>query len=175
MSDSGETTRRRHAHVVNVSEIDGMQTSEGTRFGATITPLGRAAGGTELGCNHFEVAPGRSAFPFHYHCAIEEALFILEGKGTLRIGDERVEVGAGDWVTLAAGPDHAHRLDNTGDAPLRYLCLSTKARADVVGYPDSNKLAAMASPSPDFFAKPWVRTIFREDQSVGYYDGEETG
>jgi uncharacterized cupin superfamily protein len=76
-------------------------------------------------------------------------------------------------VSFPCGPDHAHKIVNTGDETLRYLCLSTKAMADVVGYPDSNKFAASASPSPDFFDKPWVRVLFR-DEKLGYFDGEDT-
>jgi uncharacterized cupin superfamily protein len=136
--------------------------------------LGVPAGAKAVGCNHFEVPPGRSAFPRHYHCAIEESLFILEGEGTLRIGEETVSVRAGDFVALPAGPGHAHRLDNTSDAPLRYLCISSKAVADVVGYPDSDKILAVANPSPNFFDPPWVRAVFKADQTVGYFDGEQT-
>ena len=58
--------------------------------------------------------------------------------------------------------------------PLRYLCLSNKVHADVVGYPDSNKYAASGSPSVNFFDKPWVRVIFRADDAIDYYDGEVT-
>jgi len=167
------STERRHPHVVNLDELDGMRTEKGSRFGAEVKPVGRFAGATEVGCNHFEVPPGRSAFPNHYHCAIEEAFFILEGRGRLRIGNHEIDVRAGDWVTCPAGPEHAHQLTNTGDASLRYLCISNKARADVVGYPDSNKVAAMASPSPDFFAEPWVRGVFFAEATVGYYDRED--
>jgi uncharacterized cupin superfamily protein len=164
----------RHANISNVEELDAMQTTEGTRFGARIRRLGLAAGSQELGCNWFEVEPGRAAFPCHYHCGIEEALFVLDGTGTLRLGDGEYNLRAGDWVTFLAGPDHAHQVINTGERPLRYLCISSRAGADVVGYPDSNKVAAIASPSVDFFATPWVREIYRAGTGVGYYDGEET-
>lgn len=164
---------RRHPNVVNLDEIDAHETEEGSKFGSRVKLVGRAAGATELGCNFFEVLPGRSAFPNHYHCAIEEALFVLEGAGTLRVGRDVVSVRAGDWVSFPAGPEHTHRLENTSDAPLRYLCVSSRARADVVGYPDSNKVGAMASPSPDFFPGPWVQSIFSAESTVGYYDGED--
>ena len=166
---------RRHPNVVNVAETEAMDLSEGKNFGARIRGLGRAAGAVQLGGNLVEVAPGRSAFPCHYHCGIEEALFILDGVGSLRLGKETIAVEAGDWVTLPIGPDHAHRLDNTGDTPLQYLCMSTRATADVVGYPDSGKILASASGSPDFFEPPWVRAIFKEGSEVGYYEGEDTG
>jgi uncharacterized cupin superfamily protein len=168
-------SEQRHRNVVNEDEVDAREMTQGTKFGSKITGLARAAGSESLGCNLFEVEPGRAAFPCHYHCAIEEGIYVLEGGGTLRIGEERVELRSGDYVTLLAGPDHAHQVINTGDVPLRYLCISSRARADVVGYPDSNKVLASASPTNDFFDPPWVRAIFMADQTVGYYDGEDVG
>ena len=172
---SEQTSAQSNASVLNVEDANPMVMEKGSRFGSTIRPLAGPTGATKIGCNHYEVAPGRSAFPFHYHCAIEEALYILEGTGTLRLGDARREVRPGDWVSLPAGPDHAHQLLNTGTGPLRYLCLSSKATADVVVYPDSDKVAAMASPSVNFFDTPWVKKIFRAADEVDYYDGEDIG
>lgn len=167
--------QRRHPNVVNVDEVEPFTTETGSKFGASIRQLGNPTGAKAVGCNLFEVPPGRSAFPRHYHCAIEEAIFVLAGAGELRIGDETIPLREGDYVTFPAGPDHAHRLLNDGDVPLRYLCLSSKAVADVVGYPDSNKVAAMANPSSNFFDKPWVRAIFRGGDTVDYFDGEDAG
>ncbi|MBT8495668.1 MAG: cupin, partial [Deltaproteobacteria bacterium] len=67
-------SERRHPNVVNVAEAESMEMSEGSKFGARIRGLGRSAGAVQLGGNLVEVAPGKSAFPCHYHCAIEEAL-----------------------------------------------------------------------------------------------------
>ena len=89
--------------------------------------------------------------------------------------EERVALRPGDWVTLPAGPDHAHQVINDGGSTLRYLCISNRARADIVGYPDSQKVLASASPTNDFFAPPWVRSIFMADQTADYYDGEDVG
>jgi uncharacterized cupin superfamily protein len=169
-----DQTNRRHANVIAVDEAPSRTIEKGTKLGATMRPLAASTGGALIGCNHVEVPPGRAAFPHHYHCAIEEALFVLEGKGTLRIGDDRVEVKAGDYITFPPGPTTAHQLRNTGDTPLRYLALSSKSTTDVVGYPDSNKIAAMGSPSLHFFDKPWIRAVFMADATVDYYAGEET-
>jgi uncharacterized cupin superfamily protein len=164
---------RRHAAVIHLSEAPTRTVEKGKRFGFTGRILGQAAGGAGLGCSWYEVPPGRTAFPAHYHCATEEAIFVLEGEGTLRIGAEKVPVHAGDYVALVPGPDHAHQLVNTGAAPLRYLCMSTLVRADVVGYPDSKKVGAMGvAPAWKFGTPPLVRIICREDTALDYYDGE---
>jgi len=172
MSTSKQPTGR-HPNVVNLTEVEARPIEQGTRFGATVKGLGRASGGTRVGCNWFEVPPGRAAFPFHYHCAMEEAIYVLEGRGTLRFGDQELELHAGDYATFPVGPDHAHQLINSGEDPLRYLCLSNNVKTEVIGYPDSDKVAALASSSHDHFAPAWMRAIFPAGSTVGYYDGEE--
>ena len=167
---------RRHPCVIHLSEAPSNTIDKGKRFGATTRLLGMPTGAKGIGCSWYEVPPGRRAFPFHYHCANEEAIFVLDGEGTLRLGTEKIAVAAGDYITIPPGPDHAHQLIHTGSAPLRYLCMSTLGRAaEVVGYPDSKKLAAVGvSPSWKFPEPPWVRVIFRAETSLDYYDGEET-
>lgn len=131
--------------------------------------LGGAAGANMLGANLTEVAPGSVSFPFHYHCATEEAIYVLSGKGIARIGDARVAVGAGDFIAFPVGPDHGHQMINDGAEPLVYLCMSAAAqKVDVVGYPDSKKVAATAGP----FEKPIHRWISRQGESLDYWDGE---
>lgn len=168
-------TEKRHERVTNIEEVEPM-TRENGRFASSIRTLGGTTGTVEIGCNHFEVAPGKTAFPHHYHCGIEEAIFVLEGSGQLRIGEDRVPVRTGDFVALPAGPEHAHQLLNDSDAPLRYLCISNRAKADVVAYPDSGKIGAMAAADPArWFQTTTVRAIFFENSGVGYFDGEDAG
>jgi uncharacterized cupin superfamily protein len=168
---------RRHQHVVHLDEVPADEQGLGD-FGFRRRRFTPEAGGRGIGCSHFEVAPGKTAFPFHFHSSQEEALFILEGTGTVRIGKDTVEVRAGDYVAFPAGPDTAHALTNTGDAPLRYLALSGSATAvtlDVVGYPDSKKIAVAAGGDPvkGLRAASWVMKIIKDDQpGVGYYDDE---
>jgi uncharacterized cupin superfamily protein len=169
--------QRRHPNVVNIAELEGRPSAMGTKFAAVTKPLAVSTGARGVGCTWTEVPPGKTAWPRHFHCVNEEALFILEGEGTLHIGEATVPVRPGDHVTFPVGPDFAHQLLNTGTAPLRYLSLSTLHTADVVGYPDSKKIAATALPSvdPAGRAQPWVRVIAYADSKVAYYDGEDVG
>ena len=58
---------------------------------------------------------------------------------------------------------------NDGAEPLVYLCMSASpVKVEVVGYPDSKKLAASAGT----FEKPIARFITREGESLDYWDGE---
>jgi uncharacterized cupin superfamily protein len=161
---------RRHANVVNVAELPARSFTRGNRFGLASRALGRATGGRGIGCSLYEVPPGRAAFPHHYHCANEESVYILSGEGTLRIGSETVSVGPDDYASFPVGPGQAHQLLNTGSVPLRYLCFSTLHGTDVVGYPDSRKIAALAY-GPG--SEQWARHMAREGESLDYYDGED--
>ena len=123
----------------------------------------------KLGCSLYEVAPGKRAFPFHAHHGTEEAIFILAGEGTLRLGDGEHVVGAGTYAAFPPGADAAHQLINTGTTTLRYLCLSSKADPDVVTYPDSGKTLASAG------GDSGVRIMARFVNNLGYWDGEDVG
>ncbi|MDP9152350.1 MAG: cupin domain-containing protein [Myxococcota bacterium] len=170
-------TDNRRSHVVNIDEVSPDEQGQGA-FGFRRRRLGPAAGARALGCSHLELPPGKTAFPFHFHSAIEEAIYVLEGTGTLRVGQDKVEVRAGDYVALPPGPDSSHALTNTGGALLRYLCMSgpaTPTTRDVVGYPDSKKLAFASGIDPvkGMRAGGWVMKLIKEDQPpVGYYDDE---
>jgi len=114
------------------------------------------------------VAPGMRGCPYHLHHAQEEAFVILEGRGSLRVAGEMLEIKAGDVAFLPAGPDYPHQIVNTSDAPLKYLSISTQTRPEIVEYPDSGKFLASAGGSgPSRFAR-----IGRLDQDFDYWEGE---
>lgn len=157
-------------HVTHVSDVTVDTVVRGSRFSSRCQRLSAATTAQRLGCSMYEVAPGKRALPFHAHFGTEEALFVLSGKGTLRIGDERIPVRAGSYASFPPGPDTAHQLVNTGTTPLRYLCMSSTSDPDVVVYPDSGKVTAAAGGWP-----PTVRVVAREGDSLGYWDGEDVG
>jgi uncharacterized cupin superfamily protein len=131
--------------------------------------LAAKAGGQMIGANLTEVAPGSVSFPFHYHCATEEAIYVLRGTGIARLGDQRVPVREGDWIAYPVGPEHAHQMINDGTEPLVYLCVSASPqKVDVVGYPDSKKVAATAGT----FEQPIHRWISRQGESLDYWENE---
>ena len=84
---------------------------------------------------------------------------------------------AGDYASFPIGPTHAHQVRNTGQAPLRYLGLSTLSTGEVVGYPDSKKIGASGAPSSPAAMRGefWVRMLVKEGENAGYYEGEDIG
>lgn len=164
---------RRHPHVVHIDDVAVVDNPHG-KFAPRERYLAQAAGGRQLGCSYVELAPGATAWPHHYHCANEEAIYVLEGTGTARIGDERVEIRAGDYLAFPAGPATAHQTVNTGSEPLRYLCFSTMIGTDVIGYPDSGKIGARHSVlAPDGTRQRIIRSNFHPQSAVDYWDGED--
>jgi uncharacterized cupin superfamily protein len=173
------STPRRHPNVVNIDEIEPMNEEKGAFVSRRRPRMAIQAGNRALGCTHMEVAPGKTSFPFHFHSAVEEGLYILEGTGRARIGKDVVDVRAGDWVGFPAGPDTAHTLTNTGTTPLRYLSLSapaTPVTMDIVGYPDSKKVAFASGVDPVKGIRgggTWIFKLIKEDQPpVDYYEDE---
>ena len=162
------TTERRHPNVINRDELEPMEMRQG-KFHVSGWRFGQPAGNQQLGGQLLELQPGERAFPFHYHCANEEAIYVISGTGTIRLGDQRIAVRAGDWIAHPIGPEHAHQMINDSDGPLVYLAISTQLKCEVVGYPDSKKVAMNAGPS---WNAPWIRGIHRQGESLGYYDDE---
>ena len=160
-------TERRHPNVVNQDELEATELRKGRHHGR-IRRFGPAAGSQQLGSSIMELPPWAVSFPFHYHCMNEEAVYVLSGTGTARIGDKRVPVRAGDWIAYPVGPDHAHQMINDGAEPLVYLMLSTSHKCEVVGYPDSKKVAATAGT----FDKPIHRWISKQGETLDYWEGE---
>jgi uncharacterized cupin superfamily protein len=161
-------------NVVADGDPEWDEQSHGEKFSFRRKQLSSAAGGEKLGCSLYEVPPGRRAWPYHYHLANEEAIYVLGGSGTLRIGGEEIRVFEGDYVALPARAEAAHQLINSSEAVLRYLCFSTMIEPDVMIYPDSGKVGIFGGAAPG--GPKGERTFskfLRADAEVGYYDGEE--
>ncbi|GGN11646.1 cupin domain-containing protein [Halarchaeum nitratireducens] len=143
--------------------------------------LGAAAGGDALGCSLYELAPGDSAWPYHYHAANEEALYVLAGGGRLRTANGEYAIEAGDYAAFPTGEAGGHRVVNDGDDALRYLVVSTMAEPEVVRYPDGEGVGVMVGGAPgagerDFeawFKKSDARS-YAEATSAGSTSAETT-
>jgi mannose-6-phosphate isomerase-like protein (cupin superfamily) len=56
----------------------------------------------------------------HYHPKTEELYYILEGTGSMQIGEDVREVGPGDAIAIPPGA--THQIENSGDIRLKFLC-----------------------------------------------------
>lgn len=112
----------------------------------------------------YEIPPGKSAYPYHYHTKNEEAFYILKGRGLLKTKSGEREVTAGDFLFFPANEEGAHKLTNISETePLVYLDFDTHNDIDVAFYPDSGKIGIWGM---------GINRLYRTDQNVDYYDGE---
>jgi uncharacterized cupin superfamily protein len=134
--------------------------------------LGAAAGSEQIGCSLYRLPDGGKSWPYHYHTGNEEALFVLDGTGMLRLDGESVSLSAGDYVALPADERGAHRVVNDSPGELRYLMVSTMNEPDVTVYPDSEKVGVFAGAPPGGEGERSVHGYYRTEDAVGYWDGE---
>src|SRR5690606_35311107 len=94
-------------------QMDGVQ-------GVTMRIMvGRADGAPNFAMRHFTVDPGGHT-PRHQH-NYEHEVCILEGEARVEEHGEYHSVSAGD--VLLVRPNVVHQFVNTGDGPLKFLCL----------------------------------------------------
>src|SRR5262249_18023947 len=144
------------------------------KFAAGDGQVASLGGARQLGCSLIVVPPGKRAYPFHCHHVNEEMFVILEGSGTLRLGESEQAVGKGDVIfTPAGGAETAHQLINTGATELRYLAVSTMLPGDVVEYLDSGKVGVYVGSTPGGDrSQVHFRFHGKLGQACGYWDGE---
>lgn len=159
-----------HKNVVRLSEVglEAISAPDGSAFGGKRQRVGATIGAKKIGYSVYTVAPGKAAFPYHSHYTNEEMIYIFDGEGMLRMGNEQIKISAGMFVAFPPGTECAHQLVNTGDDDLRYLCVSTMEYPDLTEYPDSGKIGALATRANE----PGFRAFFRKEANVGYYLGE---
>jgi uncharacterized cupin superfamily protein len=164
--------------IVNIADLNLVETRKGTRFGAKAGRIGGLIGMEELGAQYLVVPPGRSAFPRHNHHGNEELFVILDGNGDYQRGDEIWPIRAGDVIAAPAGGlETAHRITNTGTGDIRYLAISTRHPIDIGEYPDSGKTSAVGGvpPGQGMRSAKIGFTWNKGDGPAGYWDGEDIG
>ena len=72
--------------------------------------------------------PAHGATTPHYHPRTEEIYYILEGHGSMQVGDETRPVGPGDAIAIPPGA--RHQIRNTGSVVLKFLCCCVPAYED---------------------------------------------
>ena len=82
-------------------------------------------GAPNFAMRQFEVAPGGYT-PRHSH-PYEHEVFVLEGNGVVYEGDKEHRLAAGDVVFVV--PGEVHQFRNTGDVPLKFLCMVPNSSA----------------------------------------------
>jgi uncharacterized cupin superfamily protein len=101
--------------------------------------LGEAAGARESGIRHVTLAPGATGARLHCHTLEEELFVILDGTGTLVLGDDEHPVRSGDVIARPPATGIAHQL-RAGDHGMTYLAYGTCEPGDSVLYPETGEV-----------------------------------
>jgi uncharacterized cupin superfamily protein len=135
-------------------------------------PIGERAGSERLGASLYEIGPGDTAYPYHWHVANEEMLLVVSGELELREPDGTRTVGAGEVVAFTRGERGAHQFANRGDRPARYLMLSEMNYPEICVYPDADKVGIReVAPAAE---RDGMRLNFVRGDAVDYWHGERT-
>lgn len=159
--------------VVNIDELEYSAFGKGSKFHAERAPVSTRIGASKLGYAVMRVQPGKRAWPYHAHHAIEEMFYVISGAGTLRHAGEEYPIRAGDFICSPADPSQPHQIINTSDEELTYIALSNQADTDVMLYPDSGKYGAWHGDPSDRHAPGNFHVFAREETAVDYWDGED--
>lgn len=102
------------------------------------------------------VAPSFPWVPPHIHHNEDEAMYVLEGECTVRVGEHTRTLGPGTFVLMPR--DIVHTFSNPGTVPARVIVISSPGavisyfeeaaeltNASPTGQPDMEQLAALAS------------------------------
>jgi uncharacterized cupin superfamily protein len=100
--------------------------------------LGDAVGLTTMGVHLVRLKPGETSTVHHFHHHDEEWVFALAGRAVAEIGDEKHEIGAGDFMGFVAG-SLAHSLHNPHAGDFVYLVGGNRLPFDVCEYPRALK------------------------------------
>ena len=102
------------------------------------TRLSSLVGLSRVGVSRVRVPPGKESFVYHSHHREEEWIYVLSGRGVAEVGEEELEVGAGDFLGFAA-PQVAHHMRNPHDEDLVYLMGGEALDVDIADFPRLGK------------------------------------
>lgn len=164
-----EDARSRH---VNERDVETIERTHESGFSIRRKKLAAAVDAEQLGCSLYEIPPGKKSWPYHYHTANEEAMYVLEGTGTLRAREGTASLEPGDYLTFPVGDTYARRVINDSEETLRYLCFSTLIEPEISVFPDSGKIGAFAGAPSGQLTGDRVDECFKRSDATGYWTDE---
>jgi mannose-6-phosphate isomerase-like protein (cupin superfamily) len=106
--------------IVDRQDIRTYRTKDGSLVREIVHP-------DHLPVRHLSLAEAtlepRASTALHYHEQGEEVYYVIAGRGVLIIAGEEAEIGPGQAALIPARA--RHRIVNTGDEDLVFLCLSS--------------------------------------------------
>jgi mannose-6-phosphate isomerase-like protein (cupin superfamily) len=104
------------------------------------------------------IQPGFAGPPPHVHERLHDMFYVLEGRLTMRLADETLELAPGSFACVPPGT--VHTFSNASEQPVRFLNFNTPAGWENYMRDLAEALAA-GSPSPEEIGKIASRYDFR--------------
>jgi mannose-6-phosphate isomerase-like protein (cupin superfamily) len=104
--------------IVNRNQVKAFITKDTSEIREILAPRNSSIQRQSLA--EATLQPGRETEE-HFHATSEEIYYVLQGAGRMRIEGEVSEVGPGDGIAIL--PGRKHKLWNTGEGDLVFLCL----------------------------------------------------
>lgn len=102
--------------------------------------LGDAGGLLQFGVHIESLPPGSMSSLRHWHETEDEFVLMLSGEVILHDNSGETRLVAGDAAAWPAGVPNGHCLENRAAADATYLTVGTRNRADIVHYPDHDRV-----------------------------------
>ncbi|RRJ33142.1 cupin domain-containing protein [Halocatena pleomorpha] len=123
-----------------------------------------------MGCSLYELPEKGKSWPYHYHTANEEAIYVLSGTGSIRLDEELHPLRSGDYVALPADESGGHRVINDSAGSLRYLFVSTMCEPDVTVYPEMETLGVFVGSAPGDRSGRALHGYYPLEKDIDYWE-----
>jgi mannose-6-phosphate isomerase-like protein (cupin superfamily) len=110
--------------LFNRESVPAFTTKDGSTIREILAPRNAPEAIQNQSLAEATLVPGAATEP-HYHPVTEEIYYILRGTGRMQIGDQIRMVGLGDGIGIPPGAPH--RITNTGNEDLVFLCCCAPA------------------------------------------------
>jgi uncharacterized cupin superfamily protein len=130
----------RPPNVVNLDDVEAKVWAIGDDMGGATRGLAERAGSELTGLNYEEIPPGKLNTDPHCHSAEEEIFVMLDGEGTLLLGEEEHGVRRGHLLSRPPGTGVVHAF-RAGDGGLTLLSYGTREPNDMAYYPRTGLIA----------------------------------
>ena len=131
--------------------------------------MGRRLGGELIGATIFELEPGLRPIS-HFQYGNEEWVLVLDGTPTLGTPAGERMLEPGDVVAFRRGPEGTHALSNDSESPCRFIVFSSMRHPDVIEYPDSAVIGAIAGVAPTAGRDAPFEAFFPAKAQIDYGD-----